>query len=284
MAILDDFFWRALVAGVGVAAVAGLLGCFVVWRRMAYFGDALAHGALLGVALGFALRLEVNLAILLVFLAFALVLTALQSQQRLATDTLLGILSHSALALGLVAISFQERLRTDLMGVLFGDILAVSRADLVWIYGGGALVVTVTLALWPKLVAFTVHEELARAEGAPVGLLRLVLMLLVACAILVAMKIIGILLITALLVIPAAAARAFARTPEQMAALAVVIGCLAVLGGLWGSLTWDTPSGPAVVLAAAVLFCLTLGSGRLVHFLRARRRAARAARREASGR
>jgi zinc transport system permease protein len=256
--MLDDFIWRALLGGIGVAAVAGPLGCFVVWRRMAYFGDALAHGALLGVALGFALHMDLNLTTLGAFVVFSLALAALQSQQRLATDTLLGILAHAALALGLVTISFMERLRVDLLGYLFGDILAVTRTDLLWIYGGGALVLAVTVALWQPLVSITVHEELAEAEGLPVGALRLVLMLLVALLIVAAMKIIGILLITALLIIPAAAARAFSRSPEQMAVLASALGVLAVLGGLAASLRWDTPSGPSVVACAAALFALTL--------------------------
>jgi zinc transport system permease protein len=256
--MFDEFIWRALLGGIGVALVAGPLGCFVVWRRMAYFGDALAHGALLGVALGFALELNLNLSTLLLFVGFSLALAGLQAQRGLATDTLLGILSHAALALGLVAISFLERLRVDLMGYLFGDILAVSRADLVWIYGGGIVIVAVTVLLWSQLVSITVHEELARAEGLPVGALRLALMLLIALVIVVAMKIIGILLITALLIIPAASARAFARSPEQMAVLASALGSLAVLGGLGASLAWDTPSGPSVVVAAAALFVVTL--------------------------
>jgi zinc transport system permease protein len=256
--MFDEFIWRALLGGIGVALVAGPLGCFVVWRRMAYFGDALAHGALLGVALGFALELNLNLSTLLLFVGFSLALAGLQAQRGLATDTLLGILSHAALALGLVAISFLERLRVDLMGYLFGDILAVSRADLVWIYGGGIVIVAATVLLWSQLVSITVHEELARAEGLPVGALRLALMLLIALVIVVAMKIIGILLITALLIIPAASARAFARSPEQMAVLASALGSLAVLGGLGASLAWDTPSGPSVVVAAAALFVVTL--------------------------
>lgn len=256
--MFEAFIWRALLGGIGVALVAGPLGCFVVWRRMAYFGDALAHGALLGVAMGFALGMNLNLATLGTFLAFSLALAFLQSQQRLATDTLLGILSHAALALGLVVVSFMERLRLDLMGYLFGDILAVNRADLFWIYGGGVAIVVVLVVLWSPLVAITVHEELAKAEGLPVEALRLVLMLLIALVIAVAMKIIGILLITALLIIPAAAARTFARSPEQMALMASAVGALAVLGGMGASLRWDTPSGPSVVVCAAALFVLAL--------------------------
>lgn len=256
--LFEDFIWRAVIGGVGVAIVAGPLGCFVVWGRMAYFGDSLAHGALLGVALGFALSINLNLSTLLAFCLFAVLLVLLQRQQRLATDTLLGILSHAALSLGLVTLSFMETVRVDLMAYLFGDILSVTREDLIWIYGGGALALGALLVLWSRLLAATVHEELARAEGVPVTALRLALMLMMALVIVIAMKIIGILLITALLIIPPATARYFARTPEQMAVLASAFGSAAVLGGIGASMTWDTPSGPSVVVVATLLFLLGL--------------------------
>jgi len=259
--MIDDFLWRALFGGVGVALVAGPLGSFVVWRRMAYFGDSLAHSALLGVALGFLLGTDLQIGSIATCVALALILVALQQQRRLATDTLLGILSHSALSLGLVAVSFAQTLRIDLMGYLFGDILAVGLTDLAWIYGGGAAALAVLAAIWRPLLAMTVHEELARAEGVPVIAIRLVFMLAIAITIAIAMKIIGILLITSLLIIPAATARRFARTPEQMAALASLTGCLAVVGGLAASLRFDTPSGPSVVVAAAALFLLSLAAG-----------------------
>jgi zinc transport system permease protein len=261
--MIDDFLWRALLGGVGVALVAGPLGSFVVWRRMAYFGDSLAHSALLGIALGFLLGIDLQLGVIATCVALALVLVTLQQQKRLATDTLLGILSHSALSLGLVAVSFMETVRIDLMGYLFGDILAVGRWDLAWIYGGGAAALAVLAAIWRPLLAMTVHEELARAEGVPVTAVRLVFMLAIAVVIAIAMKIIGILLITSLLIIPAATARRFARTPEQMAVLASVAGCLAVAGGLAASLRFDTPSGPSVVVAAAALFLLSLAAAAL---------------------
>jgi zinc transport system permease protein len=255
---MDDFIVRALLAGLGVALVAGPLGSFVVWRRMAYFGDTLSHSALLGVALGFLLGTDLTLAVVAVCLALAAALAALQRQRRLAADTLLGIMAHSALSLGLVALAFLETLRVDLMGYLFGDILAVTPGDLAWIYGGGAVALGALLWLWRPLLAITVHEELAQVDGINVGGTRLAFMLLVALVIAVAMKVVGILMITAMLILPAAAARRFAATPEAKAALAALAGVLAVLGGIGASLRWDLPAGPAVVLAAAVLFALSL--------------------------
>lgn len=255
---MDDFVLRALAAGCGIALVAGPLGSFVVWRRMAYFGDTLAHSALLGVALGFLLGVNPLIGVVGVCVALALALVGLQRRRALATDTVLGILSHSSLSLGLVAIAFLETLRVDLVAYLFGDILSVTTADLAWIYAGGAAALGGLLLLWRRLLAVTVDEDLARVEGMPVEALRLAFMLLIALVIAAAMKIVGILLITSLLIIPAAAARRFSRTPEAMAALASVFGIAAVLGGLLSSLNWDLPGGPSIVVAAAALFLASM--------------------------
>lgn len=265
--MFDDFFARALAGGIGVALATGPLGCFMVWRRMAYFGDSIAHSALLGVLLGVLLGIELNAGIVITCVALALLLLLLQQQRRLATDTLLGILAHGTLALGFVGISFLESVRVDLMSYLFGDILAVTGRDLIWIYGGGAVVLVATALIWRPLLAITVHEELARAEGVRVGLVRIAFTLLIALAIAIAMKIIGLILIVALLIIPAATARRLARSPEQMALFASLIGVAAVAGGLHGSLAWDTPSGPSIVVAALALFVLGLGGGALVQVL-----------------
>lgn len=254
--ILGDFFWRALLGGLGVALVAGPLGCFVVWRRMAYFGDTLAHSALLGVALGFLLHLPLNLGIALTCVGLALALVILARNRSLATDTLLGILAHSALAIGLVTLSFMPDVRVDLNAYLFGDLLAMTRNDLMWIYGGAAVVLGLLGRLWRGLLMSTIHEELARVEGIPVERLRLTLMLMFSLVIAIAMKIVGVLLITALLIIPAATARRLASSPERMVMLAVVAGLIAVTGGL--SLSWevDSPAGPSIVVTAFALFLL----------------------------
>lgn len=254
---MDEFVWRALAAGCGIALIAGPLGSFVVWRRMAYFGDTLSHSALLGVTLGFLLGINPMIGVVAVCVALALALVALQSRRTLASDTLLGILSHGSLSLGLVALAFLETLRVDLIAYLFGDILSVTLSDLAWIYAGGAAALAGVLLLWRRLLAVTVNEDLARVEGMPVDALRLAFMLLIALVIAIAMKIVGILLITSLMIIPAATARRFARTPEGMAVAASIFGVLAVVGGLLASLNWDLPGGPSVVVAAAALFLVS---------------------------
>ena len=253
---MDEFLVRALAGGTGVALAAGPLGAFIVWRRMAYFGDTLAHSGLLGVALGAVLGINPGLGVVLTCLVVALVLVLLQRRHALATDTLLGILAHTTLSLGLVTLAFLETVRIDLTGYLFGDILSIGTTDLYWIWGGNLLALGVLAGLWRPLLAATVHEELARVEGVSVFQVRLAFMLLIAIVIAVAMKVVGILLITSLLIIPAAAARRFARSPEGMAVLASAFGCAAIGLGLWASLRWDTPAGPSVVVAATTLFAL----------------------------
>ncbi len=256
--MLDDFFSRALIAGIGVALVAAPLGCFVVWRRLAYFGDTLSHAALLGVALAFLLEMNITVAVFLVCAAVAVTLILLQRQATLSSDSLLGLLAHAALALGLVALAFMSWVRVDLMGFLFGDILAVSRMDIAIIYLGGAAVLIVLGRVWHRLFAATVNTELAEAEGMQPQRSNLIFVLLMATVIAISMKIVGVLLITALLIIPAATARRFAGGPEQMAILAALFGAAAVVAGLYGSLTWDTPSGPSIVVAALVFFVVSL--------------------------
>ncbi|MDX1715989.1 MAG: metal ABC transporter permease [Anderseniella sp.] len=256
--MLDDFFIRALLAGIGVALVAGPLGCFIVWRRLAYFGDTLSHAALLGVALALLFELNITAAVFAVSALVSLLLLALQRRAVLSSDALLGLLSHSALAIGLVVLAFMTWVRVDLMSFLFGDILAVSRTDLAVIWAGGIAVVAVLAWIWRPLFAATVNREIAEAEGQQPDRVELVFMLLMASVIAIALKIVGVLLITAMLIIPAATARRLASTPERMAVLASMAGVVSVIGGLYGSLAWDTPAGPSIVVAAVVLFMLSL--------------------------
>ncbi|MBN8429501.1 metal ABC transporter permease [Microbulbifer salipaludis] len=251
----STFLWYALAAGLLVAVVSGPLGCFAVWRRMAYFGDTLAHSALLGVTLGFVLHIQPTLAVGVSSCLLALLLVNFQRRQNLSVDTLLGILSHSMLALGIVTVSLLE-INVDLLSLLLGDLLAVSAQDLVLMALAALVIGLLLLLLWPKLLAFTLHEELAAVEGVRVEWIRLALMLMLALLIAIAMKVVGVLLITALLIIPAAAARRISTTPEQMAGFASLIGCIAVLLGLTASVLWNSPAGPSIVLAAGGLFVL----------------------------
>ncbi|MCX7286421.1 MAG: metal ABC transporter permease [Rhodobacterales bacterium] len=253
--MLDDFLVRAGLAAVGLSLATGPLGAFVIWRRMAYFGDATAHAAILGVALALATDLPVGLGTLVVALAMAVTVAGL-SARGWAMDTTLGVLAHSALAFGLVAVSFFPTVRTDLSAYLFGDILAVSRGELGLVWLGSLAVLALLAWRWQALLTTTLSEDLAHAAGLRPNRERLVLVIALALVVAVALKIVGALLIAAMLIIPAAAARGFARTPEMMAGLAVAIGALSGLGGLALSLWQDTPTGPSIIVVAAVLFAL----------------------------
>jgi len=259
---MDDFLIRALIAGLVVTLIAGPLGAFILWRRMAYFGDTLSHSAILGVALGFLLSININIGILVSTLIVAALLILSQKQKKLGSDTMLGIMAHSTLSLGLIIISFVEDVRVDINAWLFGDILSVSWQDIGVIVAGVFLVAIVLFVIWKPLLSLTVHEELARVEGINVALISAAYTILIAILVAVAMKVIGALLITSLLIIPAAAARQFSRTPEQMAFLAIITGMLSVVMGLSASYLWDTPAGPSIVVAATVLFLLSQLRGR----------------------
>ncbi len=255
---MDDFVIRALLAGIAIAAIAGPLGCFVVWRRMAFFGATIAHSAFLGIGLGIVLGISLTAGLIAVGAVVALILVSTEGRRWLAMDTLLSILAHTVLAAGIIVLAFLEGVRVDLMAYLFGDILAVGSSDLVFIGAVSVAGLLVLWRLWRPLLRVTVHEDLAAIEGVRVIPVRICFMLLLSVTVAVSLKVIGILLVTALLVIPAATARRFSSTPETMAALAAILGCMAVGLGMMGSAQWDLPTGAAIVVAAAVMFGLGL--------------------------
>lgn len=258
---MDEFLLRAILAGAAVALVAGPLGALMVWRRMAYFGSAVSHSALLGVALGFLLGFDPTIGVLAVCVAVALMLLALERISALPNDTLIGMLAHVALAGGLVAIGFVKGLRVDLIGYLFGDVLAVSWTDLAIITLVSAAALGLVIGFWRPLLALTVHEELAAVEGVRTGVLNVVFMILVAVVVAVGMRVVGILLIVSLLIVPAAAARRFSTTPEAMALLAAAAGLVAIGGGIGLAYAADVQAGPSIVLVAGLLFLISLVGG-----------------------
>ena len=255
---MADFLLRALVGGIGVAIICGPLGCLVIWQRMSYFGAALSHAALLGVALGIYFRISLYLSILLICLTVSGLMMLMQRYKDLSSDTSLGILAHTSLALGIIMLSLMPSLRIDLMGYLFGDILSISWLDIVWIYAGGSLVMGILFLIWSPLLSLIIQRDLALVDGINENKIRLTFLVLLSVMVAVSMQIVGILLIVSLLIIPAATARRFAASPEQMALFAIIIGILAVISGLGISLYWDTPAGPSIVAGASMIFMLTL--------------------------
>lgn len=258
--MIEPFLLRALAAGIGLALVAAPLGCIVVWRRMAYFGETIATASLIGIALGLALQANLTVAVLLTATAVALLLIALGKQTIIPMDSLLGLLHHAALAAGIIATASLKGPAVDLVGYLFGDVLAVTREDLWWVYGGGALVLTALAYLWQPLLRISIHQELAAAEGVPAERVRMAFTLLLALTIALAMKIVGALLAIAFLIIPAIAARPLASTAERMALIAAAIAACSVVAGLTLSSLYDIPTGPAIVLVMSGCAVYSLGS------------------------
>lgn len=254
--MLDDFLWRAALAGVGVTLAAAPLGCFVVWRRMAYFGDATAHASMLGIALSLSFSLPIFPGVLFIALLMAITVSTF-SGRGYAMDTLLGVMAHSALAVGLVAVSFLSGIRLDLMAYLFGDILTVNKMDLLVIWGGTLLIIGLISVRWSQLLLSTLNKDLALASGFDPKREQLILTLALAVVVAVAIKVVGVLLIVAMLIIPAATARPFSRTPEMMVVLAALIGSSSSILGLRTSFVLDTPTGPTIVCIAAGLFVIS---------------------------
>jgi zinc transport system permease protein len=253
---MDDFVIYALAAGIALALVVGPLGSVVVWRRMAYFGDTLSHAALLGVALAVAAEQLPMAGVGLIGVLIAVILFWLEKQRNLSTDTLLGILSHSALALGLIVLSViqSQGFNINVMSYLFGDLLAVDSSDLVLMYTSVIVILLVFSRILPSLISISVNEELARVDGVAVEKVRFIFMIMLALVVAVALKVVGILLITALLIIPAATARLFSRSPKQMVFISVLLAVAAVVLGLYSSLNWEFPAGPAIVVSASIMF------------------------------
>jgi len=256
--IFDDFFVRALVAGIGMAIVAGPLGCFVIWRRLAYFGDTLAHSGLLGVTIGFILNIDLSFSVFVISGIIAFFLLVLQKKTKLAGDSLLGLLAHSSLAIGLVFIAILSSIRFDLMGLLLGDILSVSINDILIIWFGGSLLLLVLFFIWKSLFAATISYDLAKAEGMSPELSNYLFTILLAGIIAISIKMIGVLLITGLLLIPPAMSRNFSNSPKQMIIFSIIGGVISVIIGLFCSLQLNTPSGPSIIVASLLLFIISL--------------------------
>lgn len=254
--MIDEFILNALIAGVLVAVIAGPLGCFMVWRKMAYFGDTISHSALMGVALGIAFDSENPIIMIATCSAVAIMLLFLQRDRRFSSDTLLGILAHSALSIGMIVISMMDHFRTDMMYYLTGNILAISEENIYTIAGVAVFTAICLYFIWRDLLSLTVHEDLAHTEGVRVNKVKVIYMLLIAFLVAVALKVIGVLLITALMIIPAAAARTVSNTPLQMITISSFLGIISVVAGVFASSQWDVPTGPAIVLSATLLFLL----------------------------
>jgi zinc transport system permease protein len=259
---MENFIVNALIAGVGIAAIAGPLGCFVVWRRMAYFGDSLSHSALLGISLGVLLGINLNIGIIFTCLIFAIFLYSLERRKKFPSDTSLSIIAHGSLSVGIIVASLTPKIQNNLLGFLFGDILSVTSTEIIWIYASLSFVFAALYFIWKPLLLSTINEDIAKAEGVKTNLMQIIFIVMIAVLISASIRIVGVMLITSLLVIPAAAARVISKSPKQMALIASIFGIFSVIFGVISSYYIDIPTGPAIVVCSIVIFILSNLVGR----------------------
>ncbi len=254
--MLDDFIIRALLGGIAVAAAMGPMGSFIVWKKMAFFGDAIAHSAILGVAIGILFGINASLSIVVFAILFALIILLLKQQNMFAGDTILGMITNGALALGMIIIALNSHAKINILNILLGDILATNYQDIIVMYIGAGAVIGIMIYIWQALLLATINEDLAKIEGVNVSLVSLLFNVMVALMVALSIKIVGVLMVSAMLVIPAATARLFAKTPERMAIYASLFGILAIFIGVFSSLKFDTPTGPNIVVSLLLLFII----------------------------
>jgi len=249
-----NFVWRSLIAGVAIGIVAGPIGVFLIWRRMSFLGETIAHASMLGISISLLLDINFYFGLFFVAILVAFLLNYLSLNKELAPDAILALLAHSSLALGILVIPTSQ---LNIMEFLFGDILAVSGTDIAMIVSVSASCCLALKVIWPDLILLTINEDLATAENVPVGTTKLIYLFCVALVFAVAIKVIGILLITSMLVIPALAARSFAKDSESMVWCSSLMATLSVFGGVGISCVWDLSTGPAIVVFCALLFLLS---------------------------
>jgi len=253
-----EFGRRALFAGIVVGVGCAVLAFFVVLRRMAFVGVGISHAALGGVAIGVLLGLDPVLSALAFSVGVAWLIGATGGRGQLSEETAIGIFFPTAMALGVALMAGTPDYRQSLLSYLFGNILLIQQRDLVLAAAlvGGTLVIV--FALFKELLFVSVDEETARAAGLPATALRYLLLTLLALTIVSAIKVVGIVLVSAFLVIPAATAQLVAPSMRAMLGLSVLSALISVVVGLWLAWLLDLPSGAAIVLTGAALFCAAL--------------------------
>lgn len=255
---MTDCIIKAILAGIGIAIIAGPIGSLMMWRRMTYFGDALAHATLLGASIAIILNINIYCGLIAISLIIAILLTIITEQQKFTNDSTLSILSHIILAVGLISATLSKNTRIDLLGYLYGDILSINNIDLIYIYVIDIIIIGILSFIWDKLVFITIHKELAIAEGIKETAIKWIFILLISLIFIVATRLVGILLINSLLTIPCAIAKMWAKSTKQMAILGSIFGCITIVMGILTALIWDLPTGPTIVVSSALLFLIAL--------------------------
>ena len=262
--LLDDFVVRSVIAGLLMITIAAPMGCLMVWQRLAFLSDTLGHAAVLGVGLGLWLQLHPMVGVLAVVVLIVISLSRVVSFNNALSETTLAVISHSGLAAGLILLGTMPSQTISLESILFGDLLATTVTDLGLIFATVVILVFLLLQHWRSFVAVSVSREVAQAEGIEVRRLQFLMYLMIALLVAVMMKVMGVLLIAAVLVIPTSSARLLSKSPEQMVLISALFGAASLGGGMLSSFQFDWQTGPAIVLSAAVLLIVTLLVKRLV--------------------
>jgi zinc transport system permease protein len=261
---LDDFLLRAVLAGLIMVVIAAPMGCLMVWQRLAFLSDTLGHAAVLGVGLGLMLQLEPIFGVLAVALVIVFSLSRVSSFNSALSETTLAIISHTGLAGGIILVGLLPGPAVNLEAILFGDLLATTSADLLNLLLTTVVLLVLLLRHWRAFVAVSVSREIAQAEGIEVRRIQFLMYIMIALLVAVMMKVMGVLLIAAMLVIPTTSARLFSRSPEQMVYISGLYGLFALGGGITSSFHFDWQTGPAIVVSATVLLLLTLAGTRVI--------------------
>ncbi len=253
--MIIELLLPSILAGILIAVSSGALGCFVVWRRMAFFSDTLAHSAILGTALALIVDIDVIYGLLAYGAVVALVLARFDQKLQVSSDTLLAIIAQGSLALGILLLPFAGT-SINIEALLFGDILAINWRDVVVTTVICVVILLSLFVAWQPLLTLSINEDLAATEGIAVTRYKALLFLLLAALVAVAVQIVGVLLISALVLVPAATARRLAHTPLQMLLIAPAIGAISVFLGFFGAYQLNTATGPSIVIAAIVIWLL----------------------------
>lgn len=259
---LIDFFNPTHFIGQGVIALLVLsfltapMGCFLIWRRMSFFGATLAHSALLGAVIGLLLGVGVFVGVMGFTALLACLLTWWLQNQRLANDTVLAMIAHLTLAIGVVAISLMDNLRIDLMAYLFGDVLSISRPVFYQIVAVCIVSAIALRVFWRGFVNLAVQPDIAQVEGYRTTVLSFCFVLFLSITISVGMVTVGALLIVSMLIIPAATARLIANQLKTMVFAAWIFTVISIISGMVAAYYVDLPAGPMVVIASGGLFVL----------------------------
>ena len=255
--MIDEFIINAIFCGIGIALISGLMGCFVVWKKMAYFGDSLGHSAVFGVGIGILLGANQDLAIIFTVISFAILFTYLQNKDFFSSDVILGILAHGALSIGIILLSISNNANFNLHALLFGDILAASEKQIYIIFVAAALIYCLIGYNWQALILNTISRDLAKSQNISNFKMDLLLTTIMALVVAISIKIIGALLITSMLIIPPSSAKRLVNNPKSMAVISTLIALLAVICGIALSYYFDIPSGPAIIMISFIIFILT---------------------------